>query len=138
MQIQRELERDGGRTAGAFVPCSVSMSERGCAPSASIYEGERSAGVWRIETDRGCNEQNRVREHSISKAVHRDCAPAVCAHTHRSPTRTGPCTFNAVGLLSLDVETRGSPPLAPPPRVCGEKFTLPYLTLRRGPAQSSP
>ena len=48
-------------------------------------------------------------------------------HTHRSPTRTGPCTFNAVGLLSLDVETRGSPPPAPPPRVCGEVYlTLPY------------
>ena len=50
-------------------------------------------------------------------------------HTHRSPTRTGPCTLNAVGLLSLDVETRGLPPLAPPPRVCGEVYlTLPYLT----------
>ena len=48
--------------------------------------------------------------------------------THRSPTRTGPCTLNAVGLLSLDVETRGLPPLAPPPRVCGEVYlTLPYL-----------
>ena len=35
----------------------------------------------------------------------------------------------AVGLLSLDVETRGLPPLAPPPRVCGEVYlTLPYLT----------
>ena len=43
--------------------------------------------------------------------------------------RTGPCTLNAVGLLSLDVETRGLPPLAPPPRVCGEVYlTLPYLT----------
>ena len=51
-------------------------------------------------------------------------------HTHRSPTRTGPCTLNAVGLLSSDVETRGLPPLAPPPRVCGEVYlTLPYLTL---------
>ena len=49
-------------------------------------------------------------------------------HTHRSPTRTGPCTLSAVGLLSLDVETRGLPPLAPPPRVCGEVYlTLPYL-----------
>ena len=48
-------------------------------------------------------------------------------HTHRSPTRTGPCTLNAVGLLSSDVETRGLPPLAPPPRVCGEVYlTLPY------------
>ena len=29
--------------------------------------------------------------------------------------------------MSLDVETRGSPPLAPPPRVCGEVYlTLPY------------
>ena len=34
-----------------------------------------------------------------------------------------------MGLLSLDVETRGLPPLAPPPRVCGEVYlTLPYLT----------
>merc|ERR1712086_1181016 len=49
-------------------------------------------------------------------------------HTHTSPTRTGPCTLNAVGLLSSDVETRGLPPLAPPPRVCGEVYlTLPYL-----------
>ena len=49
--------------------------------------------------------------------------------THRSPTRTGPCTLNAVGLLSLDVEMRGlRSPLAPPPRVCGEVYlTLPYL-----------
>ena len=39
---------------------------------------------------------------------------------------TGPCTLNAVGLLSLDVETRGSPPLAPPPRVVWR--SLPYLT----------
>ena len=31
------------------------------------------------------------------------------------------------GSCRLDVETRGSPPLAPPP-VCVEKFTLPYLT----------
>ena len=30
-------------------------------------------------------------------------------------------------LLSLDVETRGLPPLAPPPRVCGEVY-LTYLT----------
>ena len=38
--------------------------------------------------------------------------------------------MNAVGLLSLDVETRGLPPLAPPPRVCGEVYlTLPYLAL---------
>ena len=34
----------------------------------------------------------------------------------------------ALGLLSLDVETRGLPPPAPPPRVCGEVYlTLPYL-----------
>ena len=30
-------------------------------------------------------------------------------HTHRSPTRTGPCTLNAPGSCRLDVETRGSP-----------------------------
>ena len=51
-------------------------------------------------------------------------------HTHRSPSRTGPCTLNAVGLLSLDVETRGSPPPLPHHLVCVEKFTLltlPYL-----------
>jgi len=36
------------------------------------------------------------------------------------------CHFECRGaLLSLDVETRGLPPLAPPPRVCGEV----YLTL---------
>ena len=36
----------------------------------------------------------------------------------------------SVGLLSLDVETRVSPPLVPPPRVCGEVYlTLPYLLL---------
>ena len=34
----------------------------------------------------------------------------------------------AVGLLSLDVETRGLPPL-PHHLVCVEKFTLLYLTL---------
>ena len=53
-------------------------------------------------------------------------------HIHqREPTRTGPCTLNAVGLLSLDVETRGLPPLATPHLVvCVEKFTLPYLTWR--------
>ena len=39
------------------------------------------------------------------------------------------------GSCRLDVETRGSPPLAPPPRVCGEDYlTLPYLTLPQLPA----
>ena len=36
--------------------------------------------------------------------------------THRSPTRTGPCTLNTIRRLSLDVESRGAawpfPPLA--------------------------
>ena len=51
-------------------------------------------------------------------------------HTHRSPTRTGPCTLKAVGLLSLDVETRGgvAPPLAPHHTSCVWR-SLPYLTL---------
>jgi len=41
--------------------------------------------------------------------------------------------LNAVGLLSLDVETRGLPPLAPPPRVCGEVYlALPYLAQALG------
>ena len=67
-------------------------------------------------TGRGCSDVTHTHTHT---------------HTHRSPTRTGPCTLNAVGLLSLDVETRGLPPLAPPPRVCGEVYlTLPYLTPR--------
>ena len=39
----------------------------------------------------------------------------------RSPMRTGPCTLNAVRLLSLDVESRASA-LAPPPCVPGEAY----------------
>ena len=35
-------------------------------------------------------------------------------------------------LIVIDVEMRGLPPLAPPPRVCGEVYlTLPYLKVRR-------
>ena len=52
------------------------------------------------------------------------------AHTPLTHAQHGPCTLNAVGLLSLDVEMRGSPPLAPPHLVCdcGEvHLTLPYL-----------
>ena len=61
-----------------------------------------------------------------------------CGAACRPPTPWVVCFFflslqsfyrNAVGLLSLDVEMRGLPPLAPPPRVCGEVYlTLPYLT----------
>ena len=48
--------------------------------------------------------------------------------THRSPTRTGPCTLNAVGLLPVSRAWRceGRPPL-PHHLVCVETFTLPYL-----------
>ena len=50
--------------------------------------------------------------------------------SHRSPTRTGPCTLNAVPApASSSVESRGaSLALAPPPRVCGEVHpTCPHL-----------
>ena len=57
-----------------------------------------------------------------------------CTHTptrHTSHAHWAPCTSNAVGLLSmLDVETRGSPPLAPPPRV-GSLASLTRTTHRR-------
>jgi len=52
-------------------------------------------------------------------------------HTHTaSPTRTGPCPLNAVGLLSSRRGVaRVAWPLAPPPRACGEVYlTLPHLT----------
>ena len=56
-----------------------------------------------------------------------------CFPENLGRAQNGPCTLNVVGLLSLDVETRGLPPLAPPPRVCGEVFLtlLEYLTTRR-------
>ena len=54
--------------------------------------------------------------------------PPTHTHTLTPPTRTGPCTCNAVGLLS---SRRGDARVAwplPHHLVCVEKFTLPYLT----------
>jgi len=60
--------------------------------------------------------------------THTHTHTAQLTHAHWA---LAPCTLNAVGLLSSDVETRGLPPLAPPPRVCGEVcLTLPYLVER--------
>ena len=65
-------------------------------------------------------------------------ARPMSTHTHTTHT---PLTHAHWGLAlsmpwgscRLDVETRGRPPLAPPPRVCGGEVylihTLPYLTL---------
>ena len=54
-------------------------------------------------------------------------------HTHTPtahPRVTGPSTLNAVGLTPLlDVEPRGLAWPLPRHLVCGETFTLPYLTL---------
>ena len=53
--------------------------------------------------------------------------------------RAGACTLNAVGLLSLDVEMRGSPPLAPPPCVCGDVYlTLPSPIIFLEPSTWAP
>ena len=46
-------------------------------------------------------------------------------HTHRSITRTGSCTLNAVSLLfARRVESRGSPGPCPTALVCVEKLTF--------------
>ena len=77
-----------------------------------------------------------VSEHVVVHALWGLCAGCVweggsgvqVAHPRH---RAGACTLNAVGLLPQcpGVEMRGSPPLAPPPCVCGDVFTLPYLTI---------
>ena len=71
-------------------------------------------------TGRGCSDVTHTHTHTHTQSH---------THTHTAPpTRTGPCTLNAVGLLSSDVETRGwLPPLAPPPPCCVWR-SLPYLT----------
>ena len=51
----------------------------------------------------------------------------LATRTHRSPARTGPCTFNAVGLLPSDMESRRSPGSHPTSLVCVASLTLPYL-----------
>ena len=49
-------------------------------------------------------------------------------HSHRSPTRTGPCTLNAAGLLSSRRGVARAAPPCPTTLVCGEVYlTSPYL-----------
>ena len=54
----------------------------------------------------------------------------------RPRRRKGRRQRDASKRCRLDVETRGSPPLAPPPRVCGEDYlTLPYLRILDAPSR---
>ena len=78
--------------------------------------------LWRYGTAGAGRRVGLADEHPRDPLLVR--SPGARAHTlpHRSPTRTGPCTFNAVGLLSSGREMLCE---------CGEGYPAPSLTSRR-------